>query len=489
MPSENGWNPAWVHESEAPWVRVPGTDPPVTLRLLRGDASTIMAAHAADWNAYVEKLRDADTAAYTATNSVSTSNHLNATAKDSNWRDHPFHAKGTFNAAQMAAIREIEAFYTYDGLKLVFWAGDWRSPIDEMHTQLGYGTYGDPRLGRFIAERIRADGFSTFRRGGTPRGGGGAVPPTAASGGLTVEVLATIMGNRVSMDRYAQLHPHVLKGLRIAECNTVKRRAFWFGQVGHESGGLKYQEEIASGAAYNGRRDLGNTQPGDGPRFKGRDFIQITGRGNYTALSRWAYEHGLVSSPTFYVDNPTALATDEHAFIGVTWYWTVARPMNGYADRDDFVGATKAVNGGTNGLDDRRAFLARALAAGDALLDPINYDDLEDDMTQETSRSIYRTSNAKTMTAADAARGADATAHMNWVEQSALRGEAWAIGLVRQTALGQGPGATAWWEVNADDTTPAVDPWAVEHALNVLKYIEATNPAALQAYIDGKNPA
>ena len=487
MPSENGWNPAWITADEAPWTTVPGTDPRVTMRLMRGDVQIIMAAHAADTNAFVEKLRDGDTAGYTPSNSVSTSNHLNATANDRNWNTHPFHAKGTFSAAQMSVIREIEAFYTFEGLKLVFWAGDWRDPIDEMHWQMGYGTYGDPRLGRFIAARIRADGFSTFRRGGVARGGA-VTAPADGQGGLTVEVLAAIMDHRVSDARYAQLHPHVLAALDLAECNTIARRAFWFGQVGHESGGLKYQEEIASGAAYEGRKDLGNNQPGDGVRFKGRDFVQITGRHNYTELSLWAFRKGLVPTATWFVDNPSTLATDQYAFLGVVWYWTVARDMNGFADRNDFVGATKAVNGGTNGLADRQAFLQRALDAGNDLYAPTDYDDLDGDMTQETSRSIYRTSNAKTMTAADAARGADATAHMNWVEQAAIRGEAWAIGLVRQTALGAGPGATAWWEANAGDTTPAVDPWATEHALNVLKYIEAVNPAALQAYVDGKNP-
>ncbi len=62
--------------------------------------------------------------------------------------------------------------------------------------------------------------------------------------------------------------------------NTPLRRVHFFAQIGHESKELIYSEEIASGRAYEGRFDLGNTQPGDGVRFKGRGLIQITGRAN-----------------------------------------------------------------------------------------------------------------------------------------------------------------------------------------------------------------
>ena len=186
--------------------------------------------------------------------------------------------------------------------------------------------------------------------------------------GLTPEVLAEAMGRSVALERYRQLFPAVVESLLAADCTTVDRAAMWLAQVGHESAGLKYMREIATGEEYEGRRDLGNTVPGDGVRFAGRGPIQITGRHNYAALSAWAAGRGFVASPTFFVDNPEALESDRYGFMGVTWYWTVARPMNSYADRADIEGATRAVNGGTNGLADRTTRWNRCRALGTAIL-------------------------------------------------------------------------------------------------------------------------
>lgn len=206
--------------------------------------------------------------------------------------------------------------------------------------------------------------------------------PVPEPQGLTPETLAEAMGRTVSLDRYRQLYPAVVESLLAAGCTTVNRAAMWLAQVGHESVGLKYMREIASGAQYEGRRDLGNVVPGDGVRFAGRGPIQITGRHNYTRLSEWAHANGFVDSPTFFVDHPEALESDRWGFMGVTWYWTVARDMNSYADAGDIEGATRAVNGGTNGIADRITRWNRCRALGTAIL-PIG-----DDMTPEQARQL-----------------------------------------------------------------------------------------------------
>jgi predicted chitinase len=180
------------------------------------------------------------------------------------------------------------------------------------------------------------------------------------------ELLAKAMGYSLPRERYEALLPAMVECLRQAQCNTENRVAFLLAQVGHESCGLLYQEEIADGSAYEGREDLGNTQPGDGPRFKGRGWIQLTGRRNFEMFSRWAFEKGIVASPTYFVDNPAEAGSDRYAGLSTAWYWTVAAPgINAMCDANDFVGVTRAINGGTNGLDDRerRLVVCREVAA------------------------------------------------------------------------------------------------------------------------------
>lgn len=186
---------------------------------------------------------------------------------------------------------------------------------------------------------------------------------------MDVDTLSAAMGHMLPMSRYAALCPTFNAALFQAQCTTVNRAAMWCAQLGHESVGLRYMEEIASGAAYEGRKDLGNVYPGDGPRFKGRGPIQVTGRGNYGALSRWAHAQGYVASDTYFVDAPSLLSSDRYGFLGAVWYWTVARPrLNAYADAGDVLAATKAINGGTNGLASRQSRWDTCLRLGAALL-------------------------------------------------------------------------------------------------------------------------
>lgn len=366
--SENGW--PMVDQGSCQWITVPGTD--VRLQIQQGQPLAILRAFAADFNTYVEPLRDADSACWTPTNEVGNSNHLSGTGMDLNWNG----ADGrTFRLGipesvaypgdKARKLRELIDFY--EGM--VFCGGNW-DIRDWMHFQLGGNTWNNPKTGDFVKRKIRADGYSTFRRGAVPpsdpdAGGGRPLPRDESA----ADALSRAMGARLSLDRYRQLLPAVSASLKACECTTVDRIAMWCAQIGHESGGLYYTEEIASGAAYEGRADLGNTQPGDGVRFKGRSWIQITGRSNYTRLSQWAASKGLVPNASFFVDNPAALAADEYAGLGAAWYWTVARPtINSLSDQGDIVAVTQLINGGQNGIADRRTRYQQALGVGDRLL-------------------------------------------------------------------------------------------------------------------------
>jgi predicted chitinase len=135
------------------------------------------------------------------------------------------------------------------------------------------------------------------------------------------------------------------------DINTRRRAAMFIAQVAHESGGFRYREEIASGAAYEGRRDLGNTHPGDGVRFKGRTYIQITGRTNYAADQPRARRRLRRA--------PRQARRARYAAKGAAWWWKT-HGCNQLADTGDFVALTRRINGGTNGLADRQAYYRRA---------------------------------------------------------------------------------------------------------------------------------
>jgi predicted chitinase/peptidoglycan hydrolase-like protein with peptidoglycan-binding domain len=140
------------------------------------------------------------------------------------------------------------------------------------------------------------------------------------------------------------------------QIDTPLRQAHFLAQIGHESGELRFRAEIASGEAYEGRDDLGNTQPGDGRRFKGRGLIQLTGRANYREYGR------AIGREAELLADPELLATDSDLCVDVAgWFW-VKRNLNTLADADDLTGITKRINGGLNGLEDRRRLLKRAKA-------------------------------------------------------------------------------------------------------------------------------
>lgn len=133
-------------------------------------------------------------------------------------------------------------------------------------------------------------------------------------------------------------------------CLYGDRKAMFLAQLSHESAGLKYFEEIASGAAYEGRKDLGNTEIGDGMRYKGRGPIQLTGRHNYRRYGT------LLNTPLEAI--PTVAAQPHIGFRVAVMYWT-DKALNSWADAGDYRRITKLINGGYNGLEDRNRRLKR----------------------------------------------------------------------------------------------------------------------------------
>lgn len=130
------------------------------------------------------------------------------------------------------------------------------------------------------------------------------------------------------------------------------RECAFLAQIGHESCRLRFVEELASGEAYEGRADLGNIEPGDGVKFKGRGLIQITGRANYEKAQR------ALGIPL--LQEPERLIQPYFAVKSACWWWQ-EHGLNELADKGEFEKITKRINGGLNGQEDRLYLYKRAL--------------------------------------------------------------------------------------------------------------------------------
>ncbi|MFV0455492.1 MAG: hypothetical protein ACK5NQ_10975 [Pseudomonas sp.] len=162
------------------------------------------------------------------------------------------------------------------------------------------------------------------------------------------EALAAIMASASEEIIEKYLIP-INRALSTFEINTPLRIAHFLAQVGHETGELKFSEELSSGAQYEGRSSLGNSQLGDGPRFKGRGFLQITGRANYSACETYLktlpeYAALDITSST---GNAEQLAENpELAALASGFYWARLKPkLNAVADADDLFWVSVYVNG------------------------------------------------------------------------------------------------------------------------------------------------
>jgi putative chitinase len=146
--------------------------------------------------------------------------------------------------------------------------------------------------------------------------------------------------------------PAMNEKLAAAGIDTELRIAHFLAQTCEESDGYCTTVEYASGLAYEWRADLGNNQPGDGVKFKGRGLIMITGRANYTQYGK------LLGLPL--IDKPTLAADPMNAVSIAIAYWS-EHGLNAFADEDDIETITRRINGGLNGLATRQTYLMRAM--------------------------------------------------------------------------------------------------------------------------------
>ena len=167
------------------------------------------------------------------------------------------------------------------------------------------------------------------------------------------------------------------------EINTPARMASFIGQCQLESGNFKHleenlnysavritqvwprislavaQEAVAKGKPaiaeliYGNRKELGNTQAGDGGKFFGRGIVQLTGRANYTAFAT------AIGKPEI-IEHPELVASPEYACLSAGWFWNRGK-LNTYADTGDYTTMTKRINGGVLGLAERIANIKKAL--------------------------------------------------------------------------------------------------------------------------------
>jgi putative chitinase len=136
---------------------------------------------------------------------------------------------------------------------------------------------------------------------------------------------------------------------------TKPRLRHFLSQTAHESGGGRYKKELASGWDYEDRADLGNNQPGDGPRYKGAGYIQLTGRSNYQDFANFIKDPAVMKGVDYVADN--------YPFSSAGFWWQNNK-MNELCDANPSVKkVTLRVNGGTNGLAEREMYYERCLAA------------------------------------------------------------------------------------------------------------------------------
>lgn len=171
------------------------------------------------------------------------------------------------------------------------------------------------------------------------------------------QVAAIILPKKYQLDKLNAIMQALNATFDRYAINTPLRMSHFLAQVLHESSAFHYSVEIWGNTkaqlGYDTRVDLGNTpeHDGDGYRYRGRGWIQVTGLANYKLVSQELGKD--------FVADPDLLATKPYDSLSAGWFWN-RRKLNAYADLDDVLTITKKINGGFNGLDDRKMWLVKS---------------------------------------------------------------------------------------------------------------------------------
>jgi len=159
--------------------------------------------------------------------------------------------------------------------------------------------------------------------------------------------LATIWGCAESLIEDREI-VELNKCLEKFNITTTNRIRHFLSQTAHESGGGKWKKELSDGWYLEGRTDIGNTQPGDGPKYKGAGYIQLTGRWNYQKFSNFIGDDRVMEGVDY--------VADKYPFTSAGFWWN-SNGMNELCDKNPSVEqVTRRVNGGYNGLSDRKYY-------------------------------------------------------------------------------------------------------------------------------------
>lgn len=177
---------------------------------------------------------------------------------------------------------------------------------------------------------------------------------------MDAKTLSQAMG--IPLSRAQKWAEPLTKAMDEGQINNRRRISAFLAQIGHESLSLQYVKELG-GPVYFAKYDkgttigakLGNTQAGDGAKFPGRGLIQVTGRANYLACSQALFGDDRL------LRQPELLEQPEWAAKSAVWFWN-SRNLNALADADRFTDLSKKINGGLNGIDDRKERYKLALS-------------------------------------------------------------------------------------------------------------------------------